>query len=105
MEFIVRSPLNQPDVAEVRYDCACGCKPRARYTRNTQDAGHEHCCWGTCILWARRRRKNCKRTWQTAGGKGEDSGMAYTYYAKGVKTPWGESVSVAYALPDTPKPH
>jgi hypothetical protein len=31
MDFIVRTPRNQDDVVEVRYECECGCKPRARY--------------------------------------------------------------------------
>ena len=42
MEFVVRTLKNKPDVIEVRYDCACGCKPRARYQRGSDEAGHEH---------------------------------------------------------------
>jgi hypothetical protein len=44
--FVVRAPMNKPDVVEVRYDCDCGCKPRARYQCGSSEAGHDQCCCG-----------------------------------------------------------
>ena len=46
VEFAVRTPKNKPNVVEARYGCVCGCKPRARYERGTNEAEHEHCCCG-----------------------------------------------------------
>lgn len=105
MEFIVRSPLNQPDVAEVRYDCPCGCKPRARYTRNTEDAGHEHCCCGIVHFIGAEAVKRLQEYMADRATRDMDAGLKYTYHTQDVKAPWGQNITVAYGLPTPPKKH
>ncbi|MBI4336980.1 MAG: hypothetical protein HY683_04035 [Chloroflexi bacterium] len=105
MEFTVRSPMNKPDVVEVRYDCACGCKPRARYTRGTSEAGHEHCCCGIVHFVGAEASKHLEGYLAERRAKGEDADMVYTQHRQQVTAPWGEPVEVAYALPKVPKAH
>ena len=106
MDFIVRSPLNKTDVVEVRYDCPCGCKPRARYQQGTDEAGHEHCCCGRVHfvgMQAEERLKSYLEDRRTQGLDDEVGG--YTLHSYEVAAPWGDPVPVAYALPNVPKPH
>lgn len=105
MEFSVSSPENQRDILEVRYDCACGCKPVARYRRGTQEPGHEHCCCGNVHFAGYQAGDQLRRYLSARQARGEDAGLVYTIHNAQVRAPWGEQVAVAYALPDLPKPH
>lgn len=106
MDFNVRSPANKPDVVEVRYDCSCGCKPRARYQRGTDEAGHEHCCCGNVHFVGAQAESRLNTYIDERKAQGLDQEVGgYTFNAQKVTAPWGEQVSVAYALPKIPKPH
>ena len=105
MEFIVRSPRNHTDVVEVRYDCDCGCKPRARYQRGTDEANHEHCCCGLVHFVGAGADDKLQAYLEERRARGEDADMVYTCYSQAVQAPWGEPVPVAFALPDHPRPH
>ncbi len=104
MEFVVRTPMNKTDVVEVRYDCSCGCKPRARYQRGTDEAGHEHCCCGNVHFVGAQAESRLKTYLQERQAEGQEVG-GYTFHAKNVTAPWGEVVAIAYALPNIPKAH
>ncbi|MBI2171253.1 MAG: hypothetical protein HYU30_04420 [Chloroflexi bacterium] len=105
MEFLVRPVRNQPDVAEVRYDCACGCKPRARYHKGVDEANHEHCCCGRVHFVGMNAGQRLQAYLTERRAQGEDAGIAYSLHATAVQAPWGDSIPVAYALPDAPKAH
>ena len=106
MEFIVRIPKNSLDEMEVRYDCACGCKPRARYQRGTDEAGHEHCCCGQVHFVGTRAEELLKAYLDDRSAHGLDAELGgYSLHVQEVETPWGGPVPVAYAVPTTPKIH
>ena len=106
MEFITRSPKNKPDVVEVRYDCACGCKPRARYQRGTDEANHEHCCCGQVHFVGVQAEERLKTYLDERSSQGLDAEVGgYSIHSESVEAPWGEPVPVAYAVPEIPKPH
>ncbi len=105
MQFTVHSARNQADLIEVRYECECGCKPRARYHRGTDEAGHEHCCCGRVHFVGARAGERLRDYLAERRAQGEDTDMVYTCYTSKVEASWGESVSVAYALPDNPRQH
>ncbi|MDA0988033.1 MAG: hypothetical protein O2783_02615 [Chloroflexi bacterium] len=106
MEFMARSPRNKPDVVEVRYDCACGCKPRARYQRGTDEANHEHCCCGLVHFVGVQAEERLKTYLDERSSQGLDAEVgAYSIHSQHVEAPWGEPVSVVYAVPEIPKPH
>lgn len=105
MEFLVKSPLNRPDVVEVRYDCECGCKPRARYQRGADEAGHEHCCCGRVHFVGRGASLRLESYLAERRARGEDSDVRYTLHHGKVQSPWGDEVELAYALPDKPRAH
>jgi hypothetical protein len=105
MEFIVRQLTNQPDTVLVRYNCACGCKPGVRYRRGSQEAGHEHCCCGNVHFVGPQARQRMETYLADRRVTGEDAGLVYALHDQQLATPWGESVAVAYALPDKPKKH
>ncbi len=105
MDFTVRSPLNKPDVVEVRYDCACGCKPRARWQRGTAEAGHEHCCCGLVHFVGPEAEGKLKAYLVERKARGEDAGREYALHTRTVNAPWGDPVSVAYGIPNTLSPH
>jgi hypothetical protein len=90
---------------EVRYDCQCGCKPRARYTQGTDEANHEHCCCGRVHFVGVQAEERLHAYLEERRTQGEDAEMVYTSYAQTVQAPWGEPVAVAYALPDQPRKH
>ena len=102
MDFVVRSPLNRPDVVEVRYECACGCKPRARWQRGSPEAGHEHCCCGRVHCVGPEAEQRLTAYLEERRRQGEDAGRTYTLHTQTVTAPWGEPVPVAYGIPDTP---
>ena len=103
MEFVTRTLRNNADMVEVRYDCACGCKPSARYQKGTEEAGHEHCCCGRVHFVGYQASAKMVAYMQQRRQSGEDT-RTYTVTAYKVKAPWGE-VPVAYGEPDTLTPH
>jgi hypothetical protein len=106
MEFIARSPRDKPDVVEVRYDCACGCKPRASYQRGTDEANHEHCCCGQVHFVGAHAEERLKTYLDERSAQGMDAEVGgYSFHTQDVDVPWGELVSVAYAVPAIPKAH
>ena len=106
MEFIIRTPRNQTDVAEVRYDCFCGCKPRARYQRGTDEADYEHCCCGQVHFVGAHAEERLKSYLDERASQGMDDDVGgYTLHTQEVTAPWGEPVPVAYAVPNTPRKH
>ena len=106
MEFIVRTPRNKPDVVDVRYNCACGCKPRARYQQGTDEADYEHCCCGIAhfVGALAEERLNSYLAERAAQGMDDDVG-GYSIHTEEVAAPWGQPVAVAYALPHIPRKH
>ncbi|MQF48751.1 hypothetical protein FIM08_02465 [SAR202 cluster bacterium AC-647-N09_OGT_505m] len=106
MEFIVRTPRNNPDEVEVRYDCACGCKPRARYQRGTDEANHEHCCCGQVHFVGARAKEQLEAYLKDRSMQGLDQDLGgYSTNVQQVETPWGEPVPVAYGVPAKPRAH
>ena len=105
VEFVVHTPRNRPDVVEVRYDCDCGCKPRARYQRGSSDAGHEQCCCGR-VHFVGVDARGCLEAYlreQSTSGEGHE--VHYTVSTEEVTSPWGETVSVALGVPDQLRKH
>jgi hypothetical protein len=105
MEFIVRAPLNRPDTLEVRYDCACGCKPRARYDRGTQEANYEHCCCGQVHFVGHQAEERLRDYLQARRAEGLDTDQVHTIETHEVTAPWGDPVPVALAVPDPSRVH
>lgn len=102
----MRSLQNKPDVVEVRYECACGCKPRARYERHSDEAGYEHCCCGQVHFVGARAEERLRAYLAERAAQRLDAEVgSYTIHTQQVQAPWGEPVAVAYALPATPKQH
>ena len=105
MEFIVRSPLNRPDTVEVRYDCECGCKPRARYQRDGAEAGHEHCCCGRVHFVGVQAEARLKEYLEGRRAQGLDADLTYSIGTEQAEAPWGEPVEVAFGIPDHLRGH
>ena len=97
MEFTVRTPRNKPDVIEARYDCECGCKPRARFERGTTEAGHEQCCCGRVHFVGDGATQQLEAYLVERKASGEDS-RGYTLDEYQVSAPWG-SVPIAFGTP------
>ena len=91
VEFVVRTPMNKPDVVEVRYDCDCGCKPRARYQRGSSEAGHDQCCCGRVHFVGMDAEDRLEAYLQEQDVSGEGAGVHYTVSTEEVAAPWGES--------------
>ncbi len=98
MELTVQTPKGKPDVVEVRYDCACGCKPRARFQRGTTEAGHEHCCCGRVHFVGDEAAQQLQSYLAERLATGEDTRL-YTVSLYQVTAPWG-AVPVAFGTPD-----
>ncbi len=105
MDFVVHTPRNKPDTVEVRYDCECGCKPRARYQRGTDDANHEHCCCGQVHFVGSEAGARLEQYLAERRSEGLDTDLQYELHLDEVQAPWGEPVAVAYAVPDHPREH
>lgn len=103
MEFITRTVRNRPDTLEVRYDCDCGCKPRARYQQGTDEAGYEHCCCGRVHFVGARADERIEAYITERAHSGEDT-RHYTITGHEVEAPWGK-VAVAFGEPETLTPH
>ncbi|MBI2166077.1 MAG: hypothetical protein HYU29_06720 [Chloroflexi bacterium] len=98
MEFFVRVPLNKPSTVEVRYDCACGCKPRARFERGSSQAGFEHCCCGRVHFVGDEAVPQLEVYLRDRRTSGKDS-RSYALSQYQVTAPWGP-VPVAFGTPD-----
>ena len=94
-EFVVRTPMNKPDVVEVRYNCDCGCKPRARYQRGSSEAAHDQCCCGRVHFLGMDAQERLEAYVQEQG-----AGVHYTVSTEEVTAPWGETVALAFGVPD-----
>lgn len=106
LKFLARSPQGKPNVIEARYDCDCGCKPRARYERGTELGGHEHCCCGKVHFVGINAEKQLKEYLAQRSEQGLDNDVGgYTLYNEQIAAPWGESIPIAYALPNQPRKH
>ena len=106
MEFIVRSLRNKPDVVEVRYDCQCGCKPRAQYKKDSDDASYEHCCCGQIHFVGAQAEERLKTYLGERSTQGMDNDVGeYSIHTQQVDAPWGGPVSVAYGIPAVPREH
>jgi hypothetical protein len=99
VEFTARSPLNKPNVVEVRYNCVCGCKPRARYERDTDEAGHEHCCCGRVHFVGEHAADHLQAYLAERRTTGEDL-RTYDVDEYQVQAPWGAPIPVAFGTPD-----
>ena len=98
MEIAVRSPKDKPDVIEARYECACGCKPRARYERGSGEAGYEHCCCCRVHFVGDEAMRQLEAYLAGRRATGEDA-RRYTLDQYQVAAPWG-AVPVAFGTPD-----
>lgn len=106
MEFIVRPLSTQSDALLVRYDCACGCKPNAEYRRGSTATEFEHCCCGNLHFVGRDARAAMDAYLARRAAAHEDDDVGgYRCFETSVAAPWGESVPVAYALPNQPRKH
>src|SRR5262245_60619510 len=105
MEFHVRALPNKPDTLEARYDCPCGCKPRARYQKGTSDAGHEHCCCGRVHFVGADATGKMQAYLDERKANGQDVGLHYSFESGHIKAPWGDAVSWAFAVPDKQNGH
>ncbi|HEY5624901.1 MAG TPA: hypothetical protein VIT93_00275 [Dehalococcoidia bacterium] len=104
MEFIVREMSNKPGTAYVRYDCECGCKPGAEYTRDSGEAGSDHCCCGNVHFVGSEARTRLDA--YLVSRTDEDAELdGYKITETTVPAPWGGEISVAYALPNVPRAH
>lgn len=106
LQFVVRTPSNKPDLTEVRYDCPCGCKPRARFKKGTDEVGHEHCCCGIVHFAGEGAESHLKAYLAERAAQGMDKEVeGYQFKTIDMNAPWGEKVPVAYAVPNISKKH
>lgn len=106
MEFIVREMASKPGTLYVRYDCACGCKPGVEHQRGSSEAEHDQCCCGNVHFVGPGARQELEKyiEQRRAEGAVEELG-GYAVSEEQLATPWGESVTVAYAIPAKPRAH
>ncbi len=83
----------------VTYSCDCGCTPSADYRQGSGEAGHEHCCCGKVHFAGHGAVEQMEAYLTDRRQQGLDDGLEYVSTQTEVKAPWGEKVSVAYALP------
>ena len=78
----------------------------ARYQREADEAGHEHCCCGQVHFVGTRAEELLKAYLDDRSAQGLDAEVGgYSFHVQQVEPPWGGSVPVAYAVPTIPKPH
>ncbi|MBI2965614.1 MAG: hypothetical protein HYY34_05370 [Chloroflexi bacterium] len=100
IKFSAKSPGKKSDAVEVRYDCACGCHPVARYTRGSTEAGHEHCCCGIVHFAGQAAESQLRSYLAERKADGRDTPETrYSLALDSVRAPWGESIEIAYAVP------
>jgi hypothetical protein len=104
--FKVSTPTGARDVAEVRYDCACGCHPNARYQHGAADPAHEHCCCGIVHFAGPGAASSLRAYLDERRKRGDDSDVGpYAIQETTVPAPWGGAVPVAYAIPARLRAH
>ena len=100
LKFTVRQGKKDPDLAEVRYDCACGCHPTARYTRGAAQAGSQHCCCGTAHFAGPDADAQLRKYLEKRRAEGLDELVkGHEFGHATVKAPWGGQIEVAYSIP------
>lgn len=104
MEFIVREMASKPGTIYVRYDCACGCKPGVEHKRGSTEVAHEGCCCGNVHFVGPGARQELDKYIEGRGEEDAELG-GYTVSEEQLATPWGDSVTVAYAVPAKPRAH
>ena len=87
------------DQMAVTYICDCGCTPSADYHQGSSEAGHDHCCCGKVHFAGAGAAEQMEAYLADRRQQGLDDGLEYVFAQAEVKAPWGEKVSVAYALP------
>jgi hypothetical protein len=98
--FQTRTPKKGKDIVDVRYDCACGCHPIARYERGSAQSGSQHCCCGIAHFAGGDADAQLRKYLQDRQADGQDEpGKRYGFGRASVKAPWGEELQVAYAIP------
>ena len=106
LTFIVRTPSNKPELADVRYDCPCGCKPHARFKKGTSEVGHEHCCCGRVHFAGEGAEVHLKQYLAERDSQGIDKDVeGYQITSLNMDAPWGGKVEIAYAIPNVLKKH
>ncbi|MSQ32579.1 MAG: hypothetical protein EXR59_05055 [Dehalococcoidia bacterium] len=106
LKFVVRTPSNKPDLTEVRYDCPCGCKPRARFKKGTNEVGHEHCCCGIVHFAGDSAETHLKSYLDERSAQGMDKEVeGYQFKTLDMDSPEGAKVAIAYAVPNISKKH
>lgn len=91
--------LRDGETYGVRYACDCGCRPQVRLQRGSP-AAHEHCCCGIAHAAGPDARSHLDAYLAQRRENGEDADRTYVVAEANVLDPWGEAVSVAYAVPD-----
>jgi hypothetical protein len=87
------------DHAAVFYQCDCGCKPMAHVYQGSDEAGHEHCCCGKVHFAGFDPMPAMEAYLTQRRAEGVDEGLSYSFGNGHVELPWGQTVSVVYALP------
>lgn len=104
MEFIVREMTSKPGTVYVRYDCACGCKPGVEHSRESAEAGYEHCCCGNVHFVGPEARRRLEDYLSNRREEDADLG-GYEVFEQQLAVPGGGAVDVAYAVPQKPRAH
>jgi len=103
VEFIVREMASKPGTIYVRYDCACGCKPGVEHQRGSSEVEHDPCCCGNVHFVGPGARQELEKYIEEQGTSEELGGFSVS--EEQLATPWGDSVTVAYAIPGKPRAH
>lgn len=104
MKFVVTEMSSRPGTAYIRYDCACGCKPGVEYARGSDEVEHDQCCCGNVHFAGPDARRRLDEYISSRAAEDADLG-GRSIHETSVPAPWGGDISVAYALPRTPRAH
>lgn len=96
--------LRDGETFSVRYACVCGCRPQVKLRRESP-AGHEHCCCGIAHAAGPDARTHMEGYLAERRAAGGDADRTYTVSESEVLDPWGQPVSVAYAIPEALAAH
>ena len=100
LKFRVLTGRKNIDLAEVRYDCACGCRPTATYARGSGQAGSQHCCCGIVHFVGPDADAALRGYLDERKAKGMDELVkGWEFKQASVRAPWGTDIEVAYAMP------
>ena len=106
MEFIVREMSSKSGTLYVRYDCACGCKPSVEHQRGSQEVEYEHCCCGNVQFVGQDARQQLDQYIERRRAEGLDEDLGgYSVSEAQLATPWGTTVTIAYAIPANARAH